>query len=82
MNRNKYKSTKKVVVSILEHTTQNGLYMLKTELLKILKNALSCIPCLSWLKISVSICVYLWFQTPFLCLPCVPWLKTEGYHEN
>lgn len=49
MNRNKYKSTKKVVVSILEHTTQNSLHMLKTGLLEILKNSLS------WLKnLSVS----------------------------
>lgn len=45
MNRNKYKSTKKVVVSILEHTTQ----MLKTEPLEVLKNALSSISPLSWL---------------------------------
>jgi hypothetical protein len=47
MNRNKYKSTKKVVVSILEHTTQNSLHML----MRILKNVLSCFLCLSWLKI-------------------------------
>ena len=53
MNNNKYKSTKKVVVSILEHTTQ----MLKTEPLEILKNALSCILHLSRLKnIRVHLC--------------------------
>jgi ribosomal protein S7 len=39
MNTNKHESMEKVVVSILEHTTQ----MLKTEPLEILKNALSCL---------------------------------------
>lgn len=66
----------KVVVSTLEHTTQNSLQMLKTEPLRILKNALWCISCLSWLKI---ICVH-WcpFVVPnFLCLPCIQWLKQE-----
>lgn len=49
----------KVVSSILEHTTQNSLQMLKTEPLRILKNALSCFSCLSWLKnISVHWCPF------------------------
>ncbi len=57
MNTNKHQSTEKVVGSILEHTTQNNLYLLKTELLIALKNARSCYSCLSWLKnICVSLC--------------------------
>jgi len=51
MNTNKYKSTKKVVVSILEHTTRNSLHML----MRILKNALSCFSCLSWLQNILSV---------------------------
>jgi len=41
----------KVVSSILEHTTQNRLHML----MRILKNALSCFLCLSWLKNILSV---------------------------
>ncbi len=50
MNTNKHELRNKVVVSILEYTTQKSLHMLNTELLKISENALSCVSCLSWLK--------------------------------
>ena len=50
MNTNKQESTKKVVVSILEHTTQKSLHMLNTELIKKSENAFSYFSCLSWLQ--------------------------------
>jgi len=50
MNTNKHESIEKVVVSVLEHTTQNRAKMLKTKLRIISKNALSCISRLSRVK--------------------------------
>ncbi|WP_321495213.1 hypothetical protein [uncultured Desulfobacter sp.] len=58
MNTNKHEYTKKVVVSILEHTTQNSLHRLKTEPLNILNYPLSDILRISRLKnISVHLCL-------------------------
>lgn len=63
MNTNKHESVKnifsiskvqKVVVSILEHTTQQRALGRRTKNKSVLKDNLSCMSCLSWLK---NICV-------------------------
>ena len=50
MNTNKHESTEKVVDSILEHTTQKRARGRQTKNQSMLKDNLSCISCLSWLK--------------------------------
>lgn len=50
MNTNKHEFTEKVVVSILEHTTQKRAIEGKTKNQSMLKGNLSFISCLSWLK--------------------------------
>ena len=50
MVTNKHKSTKKVVVSILEHTTQQCAIERKTDNQRKLKDNFSYISCLSWFE--------------------------------
>ena len=66
MNTNKHESIEKVVVSILEHTTQIRLTTLIAQLRAIMNNQLSCILCFSWFK---NICVH----------PCPSVVKNGGH---